>query len=322
MKRILWIISLIIVTGIVGIVIYLKFVLPNVGLAPDIKVKITPARLERGKYLANSVMGCVDCHSHRDFSKFAGPQTGVPFAGSTEEFTVETGLPGNFYPANLTPYYLGDWTDGEIYRAITAGVTKDGRSLFPVMPYNQFGQASREDVYSVIAYLRSLPAYENDIPKSEPKFPINLLINTMPHKSEHKEIPDTTNVVKYGEYMITIAACVDCHTPMEKGKPIMEKAYSGGMEFFLSNGIVRSANLTPDKETGIGNWTEETFVNRFKIYDDSTYIPQDVGDGFNTTMPWLMYANMDKYDLKAIYAYLHSLKPIKNQVVKYTPNPN
>ena len=320
MKRFLWIFSLIIVAGIIGLIFYLKVVLPNVGPAPDIKVEITPKRLERGKYLATSVMGCIDCHTRRDLSKYAGPITGTPFAGSTEEFTEETGMPGNFYPANLTPYYLGDWTDGEIYRAITAGVTKDGRSLFPVMPYHLFGQASREDIYSVIAYLRTLPSHESTVPKSKAKFPVNLLINTMPRKTEHKEIPDKNNKVAYGKYMITIAACIDCHTPMDKGQPIMEQAYAGGMEFILPNGIVRSANITPDEETGIGGWTEEIFVEYFKAYSNSTFTPYDVDKGFNTAMPWTMYANMDEYDLQAIFAYLKSLKPINKEVLKYTPN--
>lgn len=320
MKRLLWIIPLIIVAGIIIIVLYLNFALPNVGPAPDIKVEITPERLERGKYLAESVMLCMDCHSHRDMTKFSGPITGTPYAGGGEEFTEELGAPGDFYAPNLTPFHLGDWTDGEIYRAITAGVSKDGRALFPVMPYHLYGQASLEDIYAVIAYIRTLPSKENTVPDPKPKFPFSLILNTIPEKIEHSRIPDKNNLQEYGEYMITIAGCIDCHTPMEKGQYIMEEAYSGGMEFILPTGIVRSSNITPDENTGIGAWDEETFVARFKAYQDSLFTPYDVEEGFNTIMPWTVYTDMDTFDLQAIFAYLKTLDPIKKENEIFTPN--
>ena len=85
-------------------------------------------------------------------------------------------------------------------------------------------------------------------------------------------------------------------------------------------GVVRSANITPDAETGIAKWTEEMFVNRFKSYTDSTYKPADIKPGeFNTVMPWTMYGNMKTEDLKAIYAYLRTVKPVKNEVEKFSP---
>ena len=320
MKRLFVIIPIMLILLIVAFVMYLKFALPNVGPAPDIKVEITPERLERGEYLATTVMGCVDCHSLRDFTKYSAPLTGTPFAGGGPEFVEEMGAPGNFYAPNLTPYHLGDWTDGEIYRAITAGVSKDGRALFPAMPSHLYGKSSKADIYAVIAYLRTLDPIENTVPAPEAKFPFSLIMNTIPQKAEPREMPDKSDLVAYGEYVITSAACIDCHTPMERGQYIMEKAYTGGREFIMPNGIVRTSNLTPDPETGIGAWTEETFINRFKLYADSVYVPNDVGEGFNTMMPWTMYAKMDEYDLKAIYAYLHSLEPVKNTVVKYSPN--
>jgi hypothetical protein len=82
---------------------------------------------------------------------------------------------------------------------------------------------------------------------------------------------------------------------------------------------VRSANITPDTETGIGTWTEQQFVDRFKVFADSSYVPPVFGKGeFNTVMPWMMYAQMTTDDLKAIYAYLKTVKPIKNQVQRFT----
>jgi mono/diheme cytochrome c family protein len=320
MKRLLWIIPLALIVIVMVAIVYIKFALPDVGPAPDIKVELTKERLERGEYLANTVMACVDCHSNRDLSRFAGPVTGVHFAGGGPEFIEELGAPGDFYAPNLTPYHLKDWTDGEIYRAITAGVARDGRALFPAMPAHLYGQASKEDIYAVIAYLRTLPSYENTVPPPNPKFPFSLIMNTIPKKIDNHEIPPKENIVEYGKYMITIAGCVDCHTPMEKGKYNMEMAYAGSQEFILPTGIVRSSNITPDFTTGIGGWTEETFLARFKIYSDSSYVPPAVTQGFNTIMPWTTYTKMEEYDLKAIFAYLKSLDPINNQVVKFSPN--
>jgi hypothetical protein len=95
--------------------------------------------------------------------------------------------------------------------------------------------------------------------------------------------------------------------------------YAGGFEFPLAGGIVRSANITPDKETGIGDWSEAAFINRFKMYADSSYIPAKVSPtDFNTIMPWMMYATMTHEDLAAIYAYLETTTPVKNEVEKFT----
>ena len=80
-------------------------------------------------------------------------------------------------------------------------------------------------------------------------------------------------------------------------------------------------NISPDNETGIGLWTKEAFVNRFKMYADSNYVPQkiDFSKDFATMMPWTMYAKMKESDLAAIYAYLKTVKAQKNQVVKWKP---
>ena len=320
MKKLVWIIPLFLLVAILAFVAYLKFALPNVGPAPDLQIERTKERIERGDYLANTVMSCVDCHSMRDITKFAGPIMGNRFAGGGNEFTEELGAPGNFYAPNLTPFHLKNWTDGEIYRALTSGVSKDGRALFPAMPYHLYGKASKEDMYSIIAYLRTLPSHENTVPESVANFPFNLIMNTLPKKPAHQEIPDKNNLVEYGEYVINLAACIDCHTPMEKGQYILEKSFAGGREFMMPGGILQTANITPHKETGIGLWTEETFIQRFRAYNDSVFNPPVVGNGFNTMMPWTLFANMDEYDLKAIFAYLQSIQPVENKVVLFTPH--
>ncbi|TDE17244.1 c-type cytochrome [Dyadobacter psychrotolerans] len=300
---------------------YVKTMLPDVGPAQNFSLDRSDKRIQRGKYLANHVAVCMDCHSTRSQELFAGPLVAGNFGGGGEKFNKDMGFPGNFYSRNITPYALGSWTDGEIFRAITTGVSKDGHALFPVMPYHAYGKLDQEDLYSIIAYVRTLPAVKNDVPASEADFPVSLLINTMPVSASLSVRPKDTDILARGGYLVTAAACVECHSKMEKGAKVPGTEFGGGMEFGLPGGTVRSANITPDKTTGIGNWSEADFVKRFKLYADSAYVPHKVGpNDMNTPMPWTMYAGMEEDDLKAIFAYLKSLKPISHQVTKFSQN--
>lgn len=312
------------VAGIIAILSYVSFALPDVGEPEDLKVEITPKRVERGYYLANSVASCMDCHSQRDWNKFAGPIVEGSLGKGGEEFNQKFGFPGKFYAKNLTPYALKDWTDGELLRAISSGVNKNGEALFPLMPHPNYGKLDREDLYSIIAYLRTLEPIENAVPESEPDFPMNFIINTIPQKPQFTKIPDPSNQVAYGAYLFTAASCGDCHTKKDKGVPVEGMELAGGFEFPMPHGgTVRSANITSDQETGIGTWTEDLFVGRFKAYSDSAYLPLDVKKGeFNTIMPWTMFSTMKTEDLKAIYAYLKTVKPVKNKVTKFSKNPS
>jgi hypothetical protein len=229
------------------------------------------------------------------------------------------GLPGTFYGKNLTPAALKNWTDGELYRAITTGVAKDGSALLPMMPYQNYGKMDSEDIKSIIAYLRTLPSVENVVPTSKPNFWVKPIIKQMTKVAKHQPKPALQDTLAYGKYLLSFAGCTDCHTQRRMGMPVKGKELAGGMAFPLPSGIVKSANLTPDQETGIGAWTKEAFIARFKAFDAKTFTPFETKDGFNTPMPWTFYSGMTEEDLGAIYAYLHSLKPIKNEVVKYKP---
>jgi mono/diheme cytochrome c family protein len=193
--------------------------------------------------------------------------------------------------------------------------------MFPVMPYPYYGKMDQEDIYSLIAYLRSLEPIQNEVPQSVSDFPMNFILNTIPAKPAHTKRPDPSDEVAYGGYLVNAAGCIECHTQVKQGQIIPELAFGGGRDFAMPDGsVVRSANITPDTETGIGKWTTEAFVQRFKAYADSSYVVPEVKPGdFNTIMPWLMYCNMTEQDLKAIHAYLKTVAPIKNQVVKFTP---
>ena len=298
---------------------YVFTAFPKVSDPPVLQVHMTKEAIERGRHLAYHVMMCADCHSQRDFSKFSGPpHPGTEFAGG-DVFDHSQGFPGRFVSANITPYGIGDWTDGELFRLITEGVTKDGKPIFPVMPYHQFGQLAREDVEAVIAYLRTLQPVETNHPESKADFPINIIMRTMPQRAALTEKPDSTDRIAFGRYVFTAAACADCHTNVENGKPVGPVG-GGGREFRFPDGsIVRTSNITPHA-TGIAHHSRESFVALFKRYADSNFRLPDVRPGeFQTLMPWVMYAGMTEKELGAIYDYLQTLPPYENTIQRFTP---
>lgn len=304
---------------IAGALSYVKLALPNVGEPEDLKLDYTTERIERGKYLANTVTVCMDCHSKRDWSKFSGPLAEGTLGMGGDVFDQSMGLPGVFYAKNITPAGIHRYTDGELFRLITTGVTKEGRAMFPLMPYPYYGRMDKEDIYSIIAYVRSIPAKENAVPDSKPDFPMNFIINTIPQKATLGTLPPKTDLLGYGAYMTNAAGCAECHTQVDKGQIIPEVMFGGGREFQFPDGsTVVSSNISTDKETGIGSWSKEVFVQRFKAYADSTYVSENVAAGeFNTVMPWTMYGQMESDDLEAIYTYLKTVAPISNTVVKF-----
>ena len=113
-----------IVLGVIAVLVisgsvYFNTTYPKAIPVPNVKVQPTAERIERGRYLANNVALCMDCHSTRDFSKYSGPiKPGTEGMGG-EVMGREMGLPGIIPVKNITPAALGNWTDGEIIRALT-----------------------------------------------------------------------------------------------------------------------------------------------------------------------------------------------------------
>ncbi len=320
MKKVILYLLAFVAVVLIGLVTYVKLFLPDVGPAPEIKVELSPDRIKRGEYLANAVCVCMDCHSQRDWTKFSGPLVPGTLGQGGEIFNQDFGFPGSFISKNITPSGISSWTDGEIFRTITTGVNKDGKALFPIMPYMHYGQMDEEDLFSIIAYIRSLKPIVRENQESKADFPMNIILNTIPTKQEMTKRPNPSNKLAYGKYMWNASGCTECHTKQEKGKQIPGMEMAGGFEFILGTmGTVRSSNLTPDEETGIGTWKEENFLARFHVYRDSNYVAPLVQKGaMQTVMPWTMYAQMTDEDLSAIFAYLKTLKPVKNQVEKFT----
>ena len=310
-KKIFGRVIIVLILIIIGVIGYIKLALPNVGAAPVMTIEQTPERVARGEYLANHVTICIDCHSKRDWTRFSGPPLDGTKGQGGELFDQKFGFPGAFYSRNITPEGISRYTDGELFRVITTGVTKEGRAMFPVMPYHYYGRMDEEDIKSIIAYIRTLQPIKNEVPASSPDFPMSIIINTIPSKASFTKMPAKTDVVNYGKYMVNAAACMECHTKFEKGKLVAGTEFGGGREFpFPDGSFIRSGNISPDEATGLGKWTEEMFLTRFHERSDSTTLSRKLQPGeFNSIMPWTMYGKMHEEDLKAIYAYLRTVTP-------------
>ncbi|HPG10093.1 MAG TPA: cytochrome c [Chitinophagaceae bacterium] len=281
------------------------------------------AVVEHGRYLANNVAACIHCHSTRDFNKYSGPvipgtEGGGGQAFSNKELDV---IPGVFYAKNITPdpeTGLGSWTDDEILRAMTKGISKNGDTLFPLMPYASFNMMAKEDLLSIVAYLKTLKPIKNAVPARQSMIPMSMAypVEAVQASIDGNVRPPKTDVVKYGGYLVTVADCAGCHTPFEKGQPDFARMFGGGNTFHFDQFVVTSANISPDSATGIRSWTEEMFVSKFKMYRDHKSYDYDPGK-LNTVMPTSDFAGMTDEDLKAIYAYLRTVPPISHKVAKY-----
>lgn len=273
---------------------------------------------ENGEYLVN-IAGCLDCHSQRQFEFFSGPiRKGTEGMGG-QLFSYKTfALPGEMYSKNITSDTatgIGNWTDAEVIRAITQGISKNGDSLFPLMPYDHFSKLAKQDILDIVAFIRTLPPIENKVPARQLMGPISAFYASLPNTIEQNKKPSPGEKVEYGKYLVNMASCQTCHTPVnEKGVP--GAPFSGGFRFTKPTFTVQSANLTSDSATGLGAWTEERFLNKFKTYRDPSGYVFDPKDQ-NSYMPWSEFAKMNNDDLSAIFAYLKTLPPVKNLVEKY-----
>jgi hypothetical protein len=273
----------------------------------------TPARIERGKYIANG-MGCLYCHSPHDWSKREEPiLPGMAGAGQQLPYAD---LPGKIIAPNLTPDKetgAGNWADDMLARSIREGIGHDGRALFPIMPYAHYRTMPDEDVASVVVYLRSLPPVSNPLPKSDIIFPVKYLIRNAPQPiTSPVPTPDLSDPVKRGAFLTNLIGCADCHTPVDshhQAIPGME--FSGGQILATAQTKVASANLTP-AASGIPYYDEAMFIKAMR----TGYVG---ARELNSIMPWMVLANLTDQDLAAIFAYLKTLKPVNHVVDNSLP---
>jgi mono/diheme cytochrome c family protein len=247
------------------------------------------------------------CHSDVAWKKPGAP----PFEqkkGAGHNWS-DVGLPFLTAP-NITPDTKtgsGTWTDADFQRAIREGIGHDGRRLFPLMPYMNFRSMSDEDLASVVSYIRSIRPVSNELPTTT--VPPEIKNALPPHEPVTEPVPepDMTNPVERGAYLVTLANCTECHTPRdEKGSPKAGLEFSGGSVLKGPWGEVASANLTPHA-SGISYYDEQMFLQTIRT-------GQVKARKLNSIMPWGYFRNMTDDDLKAIFAYLRTLRPVQHRV--------
>ncbi|MBK5213474.1 MAG: cytochrome c [Flavobacteriaceae bacterium] len=274
------------------------------------QAKATPQTVERGEKLAQ--MLCVHCHLNHETGKLVGRRLlDVP-----TEF-------GEIYSQNITQdkvYGIGNWTDGELVYLLRTGIKRNGQYSPPYM--NKLTNMADEDINAIIAFLKSdNPMVTADATPDIPPRPSLLTkilarIAFKPYALPTKPIPmpDTTNVQALGKYLAYNLECFSCHSADFKSddylNPELSVGYFGGGNKPLDDqGRVKpTPNLTPDKETGIGNWTREDFVNSLK----NGIVKNDVA----LTSPMSPYIQLTDKEAAAIYEYLRTIKPIHNKVVR------
>jgi mono/diheme cytochrome c family protein len=282
---------------------------PKKRALTDRHFESTPARLQRGEYLVENVSLCFGCHTPFD-AKGRDVPLFTAAKGSGQTLADKDGF--KVVAPNITPdpdTGIGRWTDDELARAIREGIGRDGRALFPMMPYGNFRNMSDDDLASIIVYLRAQKPVRNVPGKTKLPFPVSRLINTAPQPvNAPVPAPDGSNAVAYGKYLAgAVGDCNGCHTPRDNhGQAIPHMDLAGGNLFPESGVTVASANLTPDP-SGIAYYDEATFIEVMRTGHVR-------GRKLNVMMPWWAFKNMTDADLKAIYAYLRTLPPVRHRI--------
>jgi mono/diheme cytochrome c family protein len=254
--------------------------------------------LERGQYLVETVAACGNCHTLKGPN---GPLADKKLAGGDiikhTDFIAAT--------PNITPdpeTGIGKWTDRQIFLAIREGRRPDGTLIGPAMPSRSYRSLADKDVEAIVAYLRSVP-------------PVNNPISVKSHYDEplpaswgppvgRIEAPQKESKVAYGAYLAgPLARCMDCHTEHRPGETTRSGA--GGKQFLGPWGISVSANLTPDKTDGLGDWSDAEIERAIR-----TGVARD-GHKLFPPMPFAAYQNIAADDMAALIAYLRSLPGIE-----------
>ena len=279
-----------------------------------LKVPTDSAHLARGEKIASLL--CVGCHAEASMSKL----TGRKMLDLPKEF-------GDIATYNITQdkeHGIGNWTDGELYYFLRTGIRKDGSWAPIFMP--KFPTMADEDLYSVIAWLRSdsklvQPATE-EFPPNQYNFLIKFLSNVAfsapPLPKQKLSVPDSANTVVFGKYVANdLCACFACHSKDLKTINYLEPEktegfYGGGAQMLNFEGeVVPTANITFDPETGIGNFTREQFRDAVKTGKNPR--------GGPLYYPMFPHTTLTDYEVNAVFDYLQTVPKIKNAVVRYMP---
>lgn len=276
----------------------------------------TTGTVERGQYLVDHVLVCGVCHTPNGAD--GKPDPTKYLAGSRSyDFTDKTGTVVTVNAENLTnhnPEGLFTWSDEQIRTALTMGIDDEHIALYPIMPYPEYSLLAREDVDSIIQYLRTVPANDNVVPADYPYFdqdpPAPVVDGTkIPHTTLPSSDPQFA-AAERGRYLASVA-CLNCHTPqLGDDIPDLTKAFAGGKQYTFIRGapVQTSVNITPDA-TGIGSWSVADIVAALKSNTE-----KGTGRAFCSTHPGgpELLGKMTDGDMTDIATYLHTLPPVAN----------
>lgn len=313
-KKILLTVLGLLVAAIAALLIKFYVLSPRYRPAPAMTAPKTPEAIARGKYLVDNVTGCLGCHSEID-ETISGEPVRPGRAGSGRDFGVWPGFPGHVRAPNLTPdpeTGIGKWSDGELVRAIREGVSRDGRTLFPMMPYGSYAKVmSDEDVLAIVAYLRTLAPIKHDAGITTVNFPVSMFVRGAPKPLEQSAppAPAESESLARGEWLLTMCSCHDCHDSVnERREPIAGMSLAGDVPMPIpGKGTTYSANLTSDSATGIGAYTDDDLLRA-------------LGEGKGKSgatlygMPWRYYGGMTETDKRALIKALRAAPAVSNQV--------
>jgi mono/diheme cytochrome c family protein len=253
----------------------------------------TPA--ERGGYLVNTLMTCNNCHTPM------GPQ-GPDFSKALSGGLSWDEPPFKVTAPNISPdpdTGIGKWTDAQIKTALRKGKRPDGSNLAPIMPTGFYELLTDKDVDAIVAYLRTVKSVKNQTPA--PVYKMAFQRDIPPNAEKPMAEADLSNPVKKGFYLVTAAHCMECHTPMDKGRHDFKRLGAGGTEFPGPWGKSVSRNITSHKEKGLGAWTDDEIKRAITqgIHKDGTKLKPPMGYPY--------YARMTPDDLNAVVAYLRTV---------------
>ncbi len=263
----------------------------------------------RGDYLARAA-NCVSCHTDKKAK-------GAPFAGGRG---LKTPF-GTYYSSNITPDRetgIGKWTDDEFLRALRLGLSPKGEHYFPVFPYTTYTELRDDDALAIKAYLFSLKPVTrknraHDVwPPFGWRWTIGLWKWLFFQERLFKPDPNQDEAWNRGAYLVAaLAHCGECHTPRNLAGALDRTMWMAGTEDGPEGDI--SPNITPDLETGIGDWSVDQIAFFLKVGTKPDYetaqglMAESIEDGLS---------HLSDADLEAVARYIKSLPLIRNKVGK------
>ena len=254
--------------------------------------------VERGRYLVDTVMTCHNCHTPMGPN---GPQFDKALSGGLrfDEPPFDVTAP-NITPDRETG--IGKWSDADIKKAMLEGVHPNGTPLAEVMPTGFYKILTPGDLDGIVAYLRSLQPVANKV--RDPVYKMQIPHQIFPGAEKPMSEGDLNDKLKRGFYLVTIAHCMECHTPFGPpgtGVDFGNSLGKGGREFHGPWGVSTSRNITSSKTKGIGDWSDA---------DIKRAITQGVrkdGSKLKPPMGFPYYAKMSDGDIDAMVAYLRTV---------------